>query len=166
MKNSRASGFYMALPTAATSNQMYDRIQSFFKNKNITTLTSSNKDQVDYESDEKEYNTVHESFRPARRSLLAPYAVGTVDQSLMAALFVKFGVLRLLGLSNKVLIIDEVHAYDVFMSTILERLLNWYGALAIPVIMLSATLPSKKKNALIYAYRQASEEPSETFSSA
>lgn len=59
-----------------------------------------------------------------RRALLARDGVGTVDQALLAALQVKFGVLRLLGLRAKVLVVDEAHAYDNYMTTILEQLLR------------------------------------------
>jgi CRISPR-associated endonuclease/helicase Cas3 len=69
-----------------------------------------------------------EWFRPMRRALLARDGVGTVDQALLAALQVKFGVLRLLGLRAKVLVkvlvVDEAHAYDNYMTTILEQLLR------------------------------------------
>ena len=61
---------------------------------------------------------------PVRRGLLSAYAVGTVDQAMMSVLMVKYGVLRLLGLAGKALVIDELHAYDVYMSEILHRLLE------------------------------------------
>jgi CRISPR-associated endonuclease/helicase Cas3 len=90
-------------------------------------------------------------FIPAKRSLLANYGVGTVDQAMMSVLRIKHGVLRLLGLSGKILVIDEVHAYDTYMQTIIYRLLNWCVVLDIPVIMLSATLPKERKKQLIEA---------------
>ena len=161
------SGFYIALPTSATSNQMYERVKHFFCDhakgginvKLVHGLAWLLDKQVPEKLDESklleerlENDIAYKWFQPARRSLLAPFGIGTVDQVMMAALFVKFGVLRLFGLANKVLIIDEVHAYDVFMSTIIKRLLNWCGVLEIPVIMLSATLPSDKKKELLEAY--------------
>jgi CRISPR-associated endonuclease/helicase Cas3 len=91
-------------------------------------------------------------FRPARRALLAEQGVGTVDQVLMAALNVRFGFLRLLGLSAKTLVIDEVHAYDEYMTTIMKRLLEWCRALRVNVILLSATLSRRQKWELCEAY--------------
>ena len=70
-------------------------------------------------------------FRPSKRALLAPEAVGTIDQALMAALHVKYGFFRLFALSHKILIIDEAHAYDAYMTTILQRLLAWCHDLGI-----------------------------------
>ena len=80
------------------------------------------------------------------------YAVGTVDQAMMSVLLVKYGVLRLLGLAEKALIIDELHSYDVYMSEILHRLLEWCKVLEIPVVLLSATLPPEKKTQTLSAY--------------
>ena len=76
----------------------------------------------------------------------------TVDQAMLAATQVKYGVLRLSGLSNKVLVIDEIHSYDVYMDEIIMRLLEWCIALEIPVVMLSATLPADKKADLLRVY--------------
>ena len=59
---------------------------------------------------------------------------------------------RLLGLANKVVIIDEVHAYDTYMSTLLNRLLEWLSVIGASVILLSATLPQKKRLEMIKAY--------------
>lgn len=106
---------------------------------------------VDEDLPEMQFDTEEKAYAarwllPVRRGLLAPYAVGTVDQAMMAVLMVKYGVLRLLGLAQKTLVIDELHSYDVYMSELIERLLEWCKALEIPVVMLSATLPPEKKH--------------------
>ncbi|MCK4681926.1 CRISPR-associated helicase Cas3', partial [Candidatus Bipolaricaulota bacterium] len=64
----------------------------------------------------------------------------------------KHWFVRLFGLAGKVVIFDEVHAYDAYMSTILERLLHWLAELDCTVILLSATLPEAKRKALANAY--------------
>jgi len=163
-RQTQKSGSYIALPTMATSNQMYERYSEFINRYRpgvrpylvhgmawlIDELSSTgqfsvnNSDRVD----------AREWFRSSKRALIAPEAVGTIDQALMAALNVKFGFLRLLGLSSKVLILDEVHACDEYMSVLLKRLLEWCGALRIPVILLSATLSCKQKRELAQAYRE------------
>lgn len=81
--------------------------------------------------------------------LLGDSAVGTVDQAMAGVLLAKFGMLRILGLVNKVLVIDELHAYDAYMSEIIARLLQWCKVLDIPVILLSATLQSSQKKKYI-----------------
>lgn len=167
------SGMYIALPTAATSNQMYIRVNEFLamhtKNSAIKArlvhgmswLIDDIAPMKELHSDDKSDNTseMPDWFKPSKRALLAPYSVGTIDQSLMSVLNVKFGFLRLFGLSNKVLIIDEVHAYDAYMNTILRLLLNWCSCLKIPVIMLSATLPSGKKRELLASFQNKEDIP-------
>jgi CRISPR-associated endonuclease/helicase Cas3 len=93
-----------------------------------------------------------EWFLPKKRALLAPYGVGTVDQALMAVLQVRHVFVRLFGLAGKPVVIDEVHAYDTYMTGLLERLLEWLGALGSPVVLLSATLPSGRREQLLAAY--------------
>ncbi len=170
----RGAGAYLALPTQATSNQMHGRYKSFLKDTSpgrVPRLVHGMAWLMDDESpsaapqiglsdeateesglDVEEAFRAREWFANAKRALLAPEGVGTVDQALMAALNVKHGFLRLLGLSQKILIVDEVHAYDSFMTAILCRLLVWCRALRLPVILLSATLSRAQKNALVEAY--------------
>ncbi len=87
-----------------------------------------------------------------KRAMLSSFVIGTVDQLLFSALKSKHLVLRHLGLAGKVLIIDEAHAYDVFMSSFLDRALEWMGAMGVPVIVLSATLPAERRAAMLAAY--------------
>ena len=53
---------------------------------------------------------------------------------------------------GKALVIDEIHAYDAYMSEIIERLLEWCRALRVPVVLLSATLTAQKRKRLVEAY--------------
>ena len=93
-----------------------------------------------------------EWFTYRKRGLLAPYGVGTVDQGLLAVLKTRHYFVRLFGLSHKTVVVDEVHAYDAYMSKLLERLLEWLAALKCSVVLLSATLPSNKRTALLTAF--------------
>lgn len=86
------------------------------------------------------------------RPLLSPVAVATVDQPLVAATDVKYVALRVAGLVGKVLVIDEVHSYDVFMGTFLDQLLRLCRDLAVPVVLMSATLPPAQRGRLVNAY--------------
>lgn len=161
-----SSGAYLALPTQATSNQMHDRYSKYLHNRDGSQARlihgmawllddwapQSTSQTFGDDSAGSERLLSREWFRPARRALLGGEGVGTVDQALLGALNVKFGFLRLLGLSAKVLVIDEAHAYDAYMTAILERLLAWCRALRIPVVLLSATLSQSQKRKLVAAY--------------
>ena len=76
----------------------------------------------------------------ATRFLAAPVAVGTVDQAMLAGLQVKHAHLRGSALSRSLLIIDEVHASDAYMTEILKRLLDGHLAAGGYAMLMSATL--------------------------
>jgi CRISPR-associated endonuclease/helicase Cas3 len=68
----------------------------------------------------------------------------------------------MIGLAGKVLIIDEVHAYDTYMTTVIEMLLQWLSKVGTSVILLSATLPKERRARLAKAYGvQIAEEMSQ-----
>ncbi|MFF7589166.1 type I-E CRISPR-associated protein Cse1/CasA [Kitasatospora purpeofusca] len=101
----------------------------------------------------------HQWLRGRKKGMLASFAVGTIDQVLFAGLKNRHLALRHLALAGKVVVIDEVHANDAYMNTYLERVLSWLGAYRVPVVMLSATLPSATRGALIRAYCGTAAEP-------
>lgn len=176
-------GIYFALPTQATSNQMFSRVREFLRGRfadraeefahlllqhghsSISAEFAENirefrgiQNISDDAADRKSFSNVvaAEWFTYKKRGLLAPFGVGTVDQILLAVLQTKHVFVRLFGLAHKTVVIDEVHAYDAYMSALLERLLEWLAALGSPVVLLSATLPVKKRDALVRAYLKGS----------
>lgn len=154
-------GFYVALPTAATSNQMYGRVNTMLERLQDPQAKLMHSMAWLMDKQEHRYQTEDESdaqlwTAPMRRGLISPFAVGSIDQVMMSSMRTKYGVLRLAGLTQKVLIIDELHSYDAYMGSIIESLLKWCRVLHIPVVMLSATLPAEKKEsfAKCYAYQE------------
>jgi CRISPR-associated endonuclease/helicase Cas3 len=93
-----------------------------------------------------------EWFLGAKRGLLCPFVVGTIDQLLFAATRTKHVMLRMAGLAGKVVVLDEVHAADVYMSQFLAECLRWLGQARVPVVLLSATLPPAQRRELVEAY--------------
>ena len=143
-------GIYVALPTQATSNQMYERVSNMLKTiqggyarllHGTAFLMNDGPEEVQSE----DRSEAEKWLGSARMGLLDENGVGTVDQAMGAVLLARFSVLRLLGLANKALIIDELHAYDAYMSEIIESLICWCRALSIPVILLSATLQDSQR---------------------
>lgn len=173
MAQGSAQGFFIGLPTMATANAMYGRVaevyQQLFAGDASLALGHGFKDLVEKfaasvlppdasEGDSAQGDETASARCSAwladhnKRVLLAPAGVGTVDQALLAVLHSKHQSLRLLGLFNKVLIIDEVHACDAYMQGILEVLLEFHARTDGSVILLSATLPARMKQALLNAY--------------
>jgi CRISPR-associated endonuclease/helicase Cas3 len=169
-----AGGFYIGLPTQATSNAMFNRVKAFLEQRystEIINLTLSHaaaalKDEYqnmicrldevyDDEAPTRASRVVAGEWHTARkRTLLSPYGVGTIDQALMGAVRSKHQFVRLFGLAGRVVILDEIHAYDIYTSRLLERFLEWLALLGSPVIALSATLPQQTRQRLVDAYAQ------------
>ncbi|MGR3279693.1 CRISPR-associated helicase Cas3', partial [Acaryochloris marina NIES-2412] len=164
-------GFYIGLPTQATSNAMFQRVRAFLGKRykeDVINLTLSHSaaalkeeyqqticrlDQV-YDREEK---VVASEWHTARkRSLLSPYGVGTIDQGLMGVVRSRHQFVRLFGLAGRTVILDEIHAYDLYTGTLLERFLEWLALLGSPVIALSATLPQSTRQGLLKAYAEGS----------
>ncbi|MBI5965492.1 MAG: CRISPR-associated helicase Cas3' [Chloroflexi bacterium] len=173
LQSQRGSGMYIAMPTQATSNQMYERVTKFLRQRypdeilnfhlvHGGALLEDNKAQTEGVYDEDQTDSqggirAESWFLPRKRTLLAPFGVGTVDQALMSVLQTRHFFVRMFGLRNKVVVFDEVHAYDTYMSELFKRLLIWLKQIGVSVILLSATLPEKTRRDLTAAYLGADE---------
>lgn len=174
MNRFELGGIAFFLPSQATSNAMLDRILEWIKsqpdayevavelshsNANLNhTFRELKEGCVQIQEDENalfQKASVYSFFDGNKTKLLANVVVGTVDQLLMAALRQKHVMLRHLGLMGKIVVIDECHAYDSYMNVYLDRILQWMAAYGIPVILLSATLPGKRRAEFVKAYGQS-----------
>lgn len=171
-----AGGIFFGLPTQATANGLFPRLLQWAENqpddlpRSIRLahgMAELNEEYIrlqqrpvrvedDWDDPEAEEQRVqvHQWFRGSKQALLANFVIGTVDQLLMAALCQKHVMLRHLGLAGKVVIVDECHAYDAYMNRYLDRALEWLGWYRVPVILLSATLPARRRAELVEAYQQ------------
>lgn len=173
-------GVLVALPTQATSNAMFTRMRRWLQHSVGDTESTSialchGKAQFNDEFQElrePRIMSVHDDdvLRPTglrahwwlsgrKKAALADFVVGTIDQVLLSALVSRHLMLRHLGLAGKVVILDEVHAADQYMSVYLDRALEWLGALGIPVIALSATLPPARRAEMLAAYQTGRGDP-------
>ncbi|MBB4842878.1 CRISPR-associated endonuclease/helicase Cas3 [Paucibacter oligotrophus] len=156
-------GLYVALPTQATGNALFKRAETFLRafatdqtdiqlvhggaamNEDLAALQDVNRSPEDTLS-------ASEWFGQRRRPLLSPYGVGTVDQALYAVLNVKHHFVRMWGLSNRVVVLDEVHAYDTYTLGLITTLLRWLKVLGCSVVLMSATLPRARCRELLDAW--------------
>ncbi|WP_443049035.1 CRISPR-associated helicase Cas3' [Streptomyces sp. M92] len=99
----------------------------------------------------------HAWLRGRKKAMLASFVAGTIDQLLFAGLKSRHLALRHLAVAGKVVVIDEAHAYDTYMSVYLDRVLSWLGAYRVPVVVLSATLPASRRRELVAAYSRRDE---------
>jgi len=167
----RQRGAYVALPTQTTSNQMHRRFSDFLKKalqpagadpmllhsssmlyKDMNRFEPSNVGEAPSYGLPADAPTV-EWFATPKRGLLAPFAVGTIDQSLFGVVQTRHMFVRLFGLADKVVVLDEVHAYDTYTSELLKHLLRWLSKLNCGVVLLSATLPRRNRKELIEAFQ-------------
>ncbi len=170
MAENLADGLYVGLPTMATANSMYKRLAKSYRalydeserpslvlahgastqNQDFSDaiMLSEQQQDSDYIADETSAsNYCNAWFADSRKkALMAEVGVGTIDQAMLGVLPVRHQALRLLGLHRKILIIDEVHAYDAYMTEILERLIEYHANTGGCVILLSATLPNNQRD--------------------
>lgn len=177
-------GIFVALPTQATTNAMFERVTRWLAsilgdepqrlgiqlahgknslNESFMRLLERGRSPMEVHDDDEDMGLHASRWMGQRwRSTLSPVVVGTIDQVLLAALKSRHVLVRHLGLMGKVVVIDEVHAADEYMETYLEAALMWMGMYGIPVVLLSATLPPARRRALLEAYRRGRGSASDT----
>lgn len=175
----RADGLYLALPTTATANAMVDRVIPYagrlYEERARPSLALahgraalhprfraaaegfSDAEPGANRGEEPDSGAVATAWLAgeSRRALLADLGIGTIDQAVLAVLPNRYGTVRLAGLAGKVLIVDEAHAYDAYVSAELSRLVAFHAAGGGTVVILSATLPSAAKAELVASWRRA-----------
>lgn len=156
LQSKGACGVYFALPTQLTSNKIYDRFNSFLER--ILSPDCAHRALLLHGKAWLQQTEMGEEGRPggawfqqSKRGLLAPFAVGTIDQALMAVMNVKHGFVRAFGLAGKVVILDEVHTYDAYTGTLLDALVALLRSLNCTVVILSATLNQERRASLLKA---------------
>lgn len=151
------SGLYFALPTRLTSDRIHDRVQAFLQAVSVggsaVKLAHGQAWLKEFESGAEGSDRTAGArpppwFNPSKRGLLFPFAVGTIDQALLAVLNVKHSFVRSFGLAGKVVVLDEVHSYDAYTGTLLDELVKRLRELGCTVIVLSATLTDVRRAAL------------------
>ena len=177
MQAGAAEGLYWALPTMATANSLYTRLsaayRSLFADFSDASLVLAHGKRdfnnpfmktilpgaTSEEPRGKKFDDETASAQCAawiaddrRKAFLADVGVGTIDQALLGILPAKHQAIRIAALARRVLIIDEVHSYDAYTGTLLQRLLEFHAANGGSAVLLSATMTQALRRKLIAAF--------------
>jgi CRISPR-associated endonuclease/helicase Cas3 len=155
------SGMYFAVPTRSAAKQLHHRLIKAMKRifgekvgffpevvlalpgyikSGEATGTSLPGFQTSW--DDKKKDTSRWAAEQSTRYLASTIAVGTVDQAMMAGLLVKHAHMRGSALSKSLLVIDEVHASDEYMTKLIKFTVDNQNKMDGHVLLMSATLGS------------------------
>jgi CRISPR-associated endonuclease/helicase Cas3 len=164
----QVDGLYFALPTRVAATQVYERARQFANNlwkgtgqeSPLVVRALAGYESADGQSiqklpdfkvlwaDNPEDKKAHTRWaaESSKRFLAAPLAVGTIDQALLGALQVRHAHMRYSLLTRSLLVVDEVHASDAYMATLLAQLLKAHLKVGGHALLLSATLGSSARH--------------------
>ena len=166
-------GLYFALPTRAAATQIHERVTRFVErmfpegNRPEPVLAVPGYVKAgdiaghhlqNYEvwwDDHSDAATRNRRWaaESSKRYLAAQIAVGTVDQAMMAALKVKHAHMRAACLARNLLVVDEVHASDTYMTEVIRGLLAAHTKAGGYALLMSATLGSEARQQWLSAGR-------------
>ena len=158
----KVSGLYFAVPTRAAAKQLHGRVhralcRAFKADAPEAVLAIPGILRVgEFEGqrlpdwqvkwdDDTQPSPVRWAAEHATRFLAATVAVGTVDQAMLAGLQVKHAHLRGSALGRSLLVIDEVHASDAYMTQVLRSLLGQHLETGGYAMLMSATLGARAR---------------------
>ncbi|WP_244173459.1 CRISPR-associated helicase Cas3' [Caballeronia temeraria] len=164
-ESGKVDSLYFALPTRVAAAQVYERVRTFVanlwpRNAPVVVRALPGYESADGNvksaalpdfkflwSDSPDDTKAHQRWaaESPKRFLAATIAVGTIDQALLAGLKVRHAHLRHATLCRSLLVVDEVHASDAYMSQLLEQLLRAQLATGGHALLLSATLGTNQR---------------------
>jgi CRISPR-associated endonuclease/helicase Cas3 len=182
-------GMYFALPTRTAATQIYrrvvDAVQRLFAGTEAPPVVLAVPGYLDVDGvegqalpdfkvlwkDDARTTAASRSWRhrawaaeQPKRYLAASIAVGTIDQCLMSTLMTDHAHLRATTLLRSLLVVDEVHASDVYMTALLRHVLQFHRAAGGHALLMSATLGAAARDLYLgdrveTPYATAREEP-------
>lgn len=180
----RVDSLYFALPTRVAASQVYERVKTAIDKlwpvnppltiRALPGYVSADGVEVkkylpgfevlwsDIADDEKAPQRW--AAESTKRFLAAPVAVGTIDQALLSALQVRHAHMRHAMLARSLLVVDEVHASDPYMTVLLEHLLEAHLNNGGQALLLSATLGSSARNRYLALAPKGKKPPAKTMS--
>lgn len=163
----KVDSLYFALPTRVAARELYNRINGYISSwfpdpecRPVTLLAVPGYAQIDgysvkevmpdgdtanlwQEDPDTLYLEKYWAGTRPKRFLAATIAVGTIDQALLSIVQTAHAHLRSVCLDRSLLVVDEVHASDMYMSRLLLYLLTHHLGAGGNALLLSATLGSR-----------------------
>jgi CRISPR-associated endonuclease/helicase Cas3 len=154
LSSNQATGIYFALPTQVTSNRIHKRVEAFIERIASDSAYVRLAHRASWLREDSYISEVGEAFSwfaSPKRALLCPFGVGTVDQALLGIVCARHFFVRQFALAGKVVILDEIHSYDLYTGTLIDTLVKRLRELGCTVIILSATLTASRRETLLRA---------------
>ncbi len=161
-------GLYFALPTRVAAQQIHGRVRAavarLFPSDDAPPVLLAVPGYVQVDdakvvlpgfttlwSDSPDECEAHRRWAAEnpKRFLAAQIAVGTIDQALMGNLQIRHAHLRAAALMRHLLIVDEVHASDAYMTALLRNLLDVHLRAGGHALLMSATLGASARRRLL-----------------
>jgi CRISPR-associated endonuclease/helicase Cas3 len=139
-------GMYFAVPTRSAATELHARIAKIMGRAHPCLVGRVVRAVPGLLDTDHPTNVWDEPTIPTwasgstRRVMGAPIAVGTIDQAMLSQVLTRHAWLRAWCLSRQLLVIDEVHASDPYMSEIVTRLIDEHLAVGGYALLMSATL--------------------------
>jgi CRISPR-associated endonuclease/helicase Cas3 len=141
MKAGEVDGFYFAVPSRTAATELHARVARLVSSHSPAlagTVVRAVPGQID--TDPWQRSTDSWAIGCSKRVAYAPIAVGTIDQLMMSSLRTRHAWMRHTAFSRQLLIIDEVHASDPYMSEVVRVLVKRHLDLGGHALLMSATL--------------------------
>lgn len=161
----KVDGLYFALPTRTAAVQIYQRIDAAIARAfadparrppvilavpGYLPLDHAEPFQSLWSDDDRErYRFRYWASEHPKRYLAGAISVGTIDQALLSSLAVAHSHMRAAALSRQLLVVDEVHASDAYMTRILRAVLKFHAQAGGYALLLSATLGADARSGLL-----------------
>lgn len=170
----QVDGLYFALPTRTAATQLHARLCTVAErafsdaaSRPPVVLAVPGYIQIDgdqakrlpgfevlWQDDQRErYRFRGWAAEHPKRYLAGSVVVGTIDQVLLSALMVSHAHMRGTALLRHLLVVDEVHASDVYMTRLLESVLDSHLEAGGSALLMSATLAAQTRQRLLQRRR-------------
>ena len=169
----KVDSLYFALPTRVAARELHQRVAAimdrWFSDQSVRPVTVlavpgypepslprkatlPRPDRNLLWSDDVSQRAIDTRFWAAerpKRYLAATVAVGTIDQALLSIVQTAHAHLRSVCLDRALLVVDEVHASDVYATRLLEALVHHHQEAGGYTTLLSATLGSSARSRFV-----------------